>query len=394
MVAFDLVALAWQEDQGYANSQGTPEHRTYMERANLKNRAFILALAIITLVFGWLLRPFYAAIFWAAALAILFWPIYERILSWMPRKPGTASLLSLLTCMLLLVVPLVLIAASAAQEIGQLYERFLSDGGSGLEARMERIADGAPPWLWQGLERLGLGPFDSVRGQAIRAFEQLLQFLASHAVAFGQDTLQLLANFVLMLYLLFFAFRDGTLLTERLRDTLPLDRSYLGELGHRFETMIKATIKGNLMVAGIQGAIGGILFWALGIQGAVLWGVVMAVLSLVPVLGAWLVWGPVALYLLATGAVFKAAVMALIGAGVIGLIDNLLRPILVGKEARMPDYLVLLSTLGGLSLFGLTGFVAGPVVAAMFMAIWSLSVGEKNGQEREALSVPLVPSDG
>lgn len=361
-----------------------------MERANVKNRAFILAIAIITLLFGLLLRPFYAAIFWAVALAVLFWPIYERILSCMPRRPAIASLLSLLACTLLVVIPLTLVAAYAAEEISQLYSHFMSDGGTSLEASIERVAEASPPWIWQALDRMGLGPFDSVRGPMIRFFERILQYLAGHAVAFGQDALRVLASIILMLYLLFFAFRDGAALTERLRDTLPLERSYLGELGRRFETMIKATIKGTLVVAAIQGAIGGILFWTLGIHGAVLWGVVMAILSLVPVLGAWLVWGPVSLYLLVTGAAFEAVVMAVVGAGVIGLIDNLLRPVLVGKETRMPDYLVLLSTLGGLAMFGLTGFVAGPVVAAMFMAIWSLSARGGNVDEPRASTMEPV----
>lgn len=352
----------------------------------LKNRAFILALVVVTLAFALLLWPFYSAIFWATALAILFWPIYEWILARMPRRPGSASLLTLRACVLLVVTPMTLLAFALFQEVTQLYVTFGGDGGGGIEARMQRLAEEAPPWLWQLLERMGMEKFTEMRGRISQLLEQVLQWFATHAVAIGQDTLNLAGNFVLMLYLLFFFFRDGTAMTERLRTSIPLEQTYLGELGNRLETMIKATIKGNLVVASIQGAIGGLLFWALDIQGAVLWGVVMAFLSLIPVLGAWLVWGPVALYLLATGAVLQSAIMAAVGAGVIGLIDNILRPILVGKETRMPDYLVLLSTLGGISLFGLTGFVAGPVIAALFVAVWSLFVA-RNGEEASTFSL-------
>jgi predicted PurR-regulated permease PerM len=125
-------------------------------------------------------------------------------------------------------------------------------------------------------------------------------------------------------------------------------------------------------VAIIQGALGSIAFAVLGLSGAILWGTVMAFLSLLPAVGAALVWGPVAIYLFATGSLWGALGLTLWGVLVIGLVDNLLRPILVGKDTKMPDYLVLISTVGGLSIFGINGFVIGPVIAAMFMAVWDI----------------------
>ena len=122
----------------------------------------------------------------------------------------------------------------------------------------------------------------------------------------------------------------------------------------------------------LQGALGGLIFWFLGIGAPLLWGVVMAFLSLLPAIGAALVWMPVAVYLLATGAVWQGVVLILYGMLVIGLVDNFLRPILVGKDTKMPDYVVLISTLGGIATFGLNGFVIGPVIAAMFIAAWDL----------------------
>ena len=127
------------------------------------------------------------------------------------------------------------------------------------------------------------------------------------------------------------------------------------------------------MVAAAQGMLGGFIFWVLGIQAPVLWGVLMAFLSLLPAVGAGLIWGPVAIYFLATGALWQAGVLTAFGVGVIGLVDNLLRPLLVGKDTKMPDYVVLISTLGGMTLFGINGFVIGPVIAALFMACWDLA---------------------
>ena len=161
-------------------------------------------------------------------------------------------------------------------------------------------------------------------------------------------------------------------MAHRIRDTIPLLPIHKEELIQKFATVIRATVKGNLVVAAAQGALGGIIFMVLGIQVAVLWGVLMAFLSLLPAVGASLIWGPVSIYYLATGAITKGVVLTLYGILVIGLVDNLLRPLLVGKDTKLPDYVVLISTLGGMALFGLTGFVIGPVIAALFIASWDI----------------------
>jgi len=139
--------------------------------------------------------------------------------------------------------------------------------------------------------------------------------------------------------------------------------------------VVRAMVKGTILVAIAQGFLGGLIFWALGIHAPVLWGVIMAFLSLVPALGAAVVWVPVALYLLATGAMMKGIVLIAFGAGVIGLVDNVMRPYLVGKDTAMPDYVVLISTLSGIAIFGLNGFVVGPLIAAMFIAVWGIAAG-------------------
>jgi predicted PurR-regulated permease PerM len=144
------------------------------------------------------------------------------------------------------------------------------------------------------------------------------------------------------------------------------------ELFTRFTTVIRATVKGNVVVAIVQGALGGLAFWFLGVHAPVLWAVVMAFLSLLPAVGSALVWFPVAIYFLLTGATWQGIVLIAYGVLVIGLIDNVLRPTLVGKDTKMPDYVVLIATLGGMAIFGLNGFVIGPVIAAMFMAVWDI----------------------
>lgn len=144
------------------------------------------------------------------------------------------------------------------------------------------------------------------------------------------------------------------------------------ELLTSFTTVIRATVKGNVVVAIAQGALGGLAFWFLNVHAPVLWAVVMAFLSLLPAVGSALVWLPVAIYFLVTGATWQGIVLIAFSVLVIGLVDNVLRPILVGKDTKMPDYVVLIATLGGMAIFGLSGFVIGPVIAAMFMAVWDI----------------------
>ncbi len=175
-----------------------------------------------------------------------------------------------------------------------------------------------------------------------------------------------------MLYAMFFFFRDGPKLVDRIKYTIPLTNEYRNALFERFTTVIKATVKGNILVAIVQGTLGGIIFAFLGVQGAILWGVIMAFLSLLPAVGSALIWFPVAVYFLASAAIFKGVVLLLFGFFVIGLTDNVLRPILVGKSTKLPDWLILISTLGGLSVFGINGFVIGPLLTALFIVSWQL----------------------
>jgi len=161
------------------------------------------------------------------------------------------------------------------------------------------------------------------------------------------------------------------------RQAVPLPEQQKRRLQLKFKRVVRATVKGNLLVAITQGALGGLIFWILDIPSALVWAVLMAFLSLLPAVGAGIVWAPVAVYFVLVGALWKGIVLTAFGVLVIGLVDNLLRPILVGKDTRMPDYLVLVSTLGGLAVFGLNGFVIGPLIAALFISSWAIFASTK-----------------
>jgi predicted PurR-regulated permease PerM len=342
-----------------------------MNTPRLQRAVFLSLLAAVTAAFAWVLTPFFGAVFWAVVLALLFAPLQRRILARVGQRRNLATLLALIVILLVVCLPLALISVNLVGEIIGITQKVRS-GQIDFNAYGRQIVHALPGWARHGLEQLGLtspsGVFDKISG----ALAQGGQFLAARTITIGQNTFQFLVGFVVMLYLLFFLLRDGADLTALLRRSIPLGQAQTRYLLDKFATVVRATVKGNILIALLQGVLGGIAFAVLGIQGAVFWGVVMSFLSLVPAVGAALVWAPVAIYLLATGSIWQGTALLFWGVVVISLTDSLLRPLLVGKNTRMPDYLVLVSTLGGMSLFGINGFVIGPTIAALFIAAWSL----------------------
>lgn len=349
----------------------------------LHKRSFILLLIAVTAAFIWVLSEYSLAIFWGVAFAIVFSPFHKRVVARMPNKPTLAAILTLLLSLFVVILPMVLISLSLVKETSTIYER-INSGNTSVGSYLQQIFNALPSWLTPWLEKLHLGTLEEMQSKLSNIALQASKLAASKAVGLGQNTLGFVVGFGVMLYLMFFLLRDGKSLTERIWRSTPLAPEHKRELAIKFTTVIRATVKGNLAVAAAQGALGGLIFWILGIQGPVLWAVVMAFLSLLPAVGAGLVWGPVAIYFLATGDTTKGLVLAAYGTLVIGFVDNMLRPLLVGKDTKMPDYIVLISTLGGMAVFGLTGFVLGPAIAALFMATWDMFAEIQQQEEEEA----------
>jgi len=350
-----------------------------MTQYNLQQKFFLILLTIVTLAFGWILLPYSGAVFWGVVLAILFAPLYRYLLRATKYKQTIAALLTLLLIVVMVILPLSLISASLVTQAVAIYE-MVSSGQIDFGAYFLRIVHSLPQWMENLLERFELTDLSSLQQKLTQGAAQLSQTAARQALAIGSRTFDFLVSLVIMLYLLFFLLRDGQSLATRIKRAFPLSSNYKQRLFSNFTTVIRATVKGNVLVAAAQGALGGLIFWFLGVQGALLWAVVMAFLSLLPAVGAAIVWAPVAVYFLVTGAIWQGVVLIAFGVLVIGLVDNVLRPILVGKDTKMPDYLVLLSTIGGMALFGLNGFVIGPVIAALFIACWDLFVSTEEFQ--------------
>jgi predicted PurR-regulated permease PerM len=342
-----------------------------MNSPDLQRTVFLLLLAAVTAAFFWILLPFFGAVLWAVALAILFTPLYKRLLKRMPGRHNLAALATLTICLVIVIIPLALVTVSLVQEASLVTQR-IRTGEINFARYFQQVLGAVPQWLLNLLDRFGLGNVEAMLSRIGQGAAQTGQLIATQAVNIGQNTFDFLVSFALMLYLLYFLLRDGAALSKTVRQALPIARPHTHFLLNKFTTVIRATVKGNVAVAAVQGALGGLAFWVLGVQGALLWAVLMAFLSLLPAVGAALIWLPVAIYFLATGQVWEGVALIVFGVVVIGLVDNVLRPILVGKDTQMPDYIVLMSTVGGMALFGVNGFVIGPVVAALFMATWDL----------------------
>ncbi|MBE7377037.1 AI-2E family transporter [Pseudomonas lopnurensis] len=342
-----------------------------MVNSTLEQKVFLSLLVVVSIAFGWILLPFYGAVFWAVILAIIFAPLQRYLYNRFSQRRNLTALSTLLICLLVAVLPVILITGMLVQEGTTLY-RQIESGELDIGSWVTRARELLPQSLQLQLERFGLGNVEAMRERLANSALEGSQYLATKAFSFGQGTFQFFISFFVMLYLLFFFIRDGRELVARIRKAIPLSDAQKRRLFSKFTRVVRATVKGNIVVAATQGALGGIIFAILGISGALLWGVLMAFLSLLPAVGAGLIWTPVAIYFLMTGAIWQGVILTLYGVLVIGLVDNVLRPILVGKDTKMPDYVVLISTLGGLALFGLNGFVIGPLVAALFISTWGL----------------------
>jgi predicted PurR-regulated permease PerM len=348
----------------------------------MEDKTFSFLIIAVSLAFVWILWPFYSAVLWATVIAVLFAPLYRRLSRSMRQRRTLAALATVLIIVLMVILPLTLIAASLVREASRVFA-MIQSGELNFGRYFQQVFDALPAWAATLLDHFELTDFGAVQERLSAGLTRGSQFLAAQAINIGQNTFDFIVSLFVMLYLLFFLLRDGDELSRRIKAAIPLREEQQRALFNKFTVVIRATVKGSIVVAVLQGALGGLIFWVLGIHAALLWAVLMAFLSLLPAVGAGLVWLPVAAYFLATGAVWQGIALIAYGMLVIGLVDNLLRPVLIGSDTKMPDYVVLISTLGGIATFGLNGFVIGPVIAAMFIAAWDIFSASRPGRKSD-----------
>jgi predicted PurR-regulated permease PerM len=343
----------------------------------LEQRVFLTFVIAVSFAMAWISAPYYGAILWSVVTVIVFWPLNTGLREALPKRPGTAAFATLIAVIAIVIVPTIIIGTLLIEQALATYAQIQSqrlDFGK----MVADVRAALPQPIGSFVDRIGFGDMREIQQKLTNIATSGARIAATQAVNFGQGAFSFAISLGVMLYLTFFLFRDGSRLTRTIGERVPLAGQQRSDLFAKFATVIRATIKGSIVVAIVQGVIGGIVFWIIGIQAALLWGVVMGFLSLLPAVGTGLIWVPVAIYLFATGQTWQGAVLSGCGVFIIGMVDNVLRPILVGKDTRMPDYVVLISTLGGISVMGINGFIVGPVIAALFIAAWDIFLAERN----------------
>lgn len=359
-------------------------------RQRVENGGFVLFLALASLGLLWIVTPYLGALFWALLAALLFQPLFQILLERWPDRRNMAAALTLLIITVAVVIPALIIASLVVDQAAGVYEQMRS-GQINFASYFQQVRDALPLRLRRMLDTSGFGSFEMAQARISQAVSNSVSMIARQALSIGANAAAFLLAFAVGLYVTFFLLRDGDRLGPTIVRALPLNPSIADRLAEKFCAVVRATLKGSGLVALAQGALGAVTFWIVGLPAALLWGMLMAIAALLPAIGPAIIWAPVAVYLFATGAIWQAVVVIASGVVVIGLADNLLRPMLVGRDAGIPDWLVLVTTLGGIEIAGLTGIVVGPMAGALFVTGWQIMT-EQRARKQEALVDPVPGS--
>ncbi len=338
------------------------------EKSIVNKTALLIVIGAITALFLTTIGRFLEAIFLAGLFAAVFHPLYRRLCTWLGGMRGIAALTTLVIVLLFILIPLVFLVLTVASQ-AQAFARhglpelqsLLADEGA-LSARLQGLPfyDSLLPHQEFLRERLST-LVNSASGA-------MLEFMQSATVG----TFNVVLTSLIVLYSFFFLLMDGDKLVYRILLYLPLDDDHEQRLLNRFRSVTLATLKGTAVIGFLQGAIAGSALAIAGIPQALLWSVAMMLLSVVPGIGAALIWIPATFYLLANGEYFTAIALAIFCGVLVGSIDNILRPKLVGNDTQLHELMIFFSTLGGLLTFGMSGFIIGPIIAALFVTVWDI----------------------
>ncbi len=335
-------------------------------QARLNRWVALLGVTAITVYLSWkVLEPFIEVLILGVALAVIFQPVHRRFVGW-TNGHRLASVFSTLAVLLVLIVPFTFVSITMISELPHAIDA-VKGGIRTWQKAWEDSAAGSG-WLASLREQWQVDQF--LTPEKLDAWSNdVKNFVLAKAFPVVSGVVGFLVSFVFLIFVLFFLFRDGEKLGARLVNSLPMPRDQAMGLVKRTEEVLEGCVFGVIMVAAIQGTLGGITFWALGLGSPVTWGLVMTLLCTLPIVGAWVVWVPAAIGLAISGDYTKAIILTLVGQFVISSIDGFLRPILVGQRAKMHELVIFFSVLGGLKYFGLLGILLGPIVMSL---AWSL----------------------
>lgn len=344
-----------------------------------QNIAFIAMLCIVTFALGYVLRPFFFAIFWAVLLASVFAPVYKSFQKKI-KNPNLCASATLVVVLICLILPVgFLINLLILESIGIYHS--LNSGSSSWMQSFSAL-----------LDSLNRNPLFSrfhidqafLIDKSQEALKALTGYVFSHISDFTQNTIVIIVDIAVMLYSLFYFLRDGEKMVNMVKKNIPVDKKHLDHFIDQFFNTAQSALKFTFVIGGIQGLLGGLAFYFTGIDRALIWGVLMMGFSVVPAVGSAIIWAPAGLIMLFQGYIWQGIAILFVGAVVISSVDNLLRPVLMGRDTQMNSLMIFLSTLGGIATLGFSGFVLGPVIASLFVAVWKIfpEVFQKQIQER------------
>ena len=338
-----------------------------MDFIKTRHIIFYIFLAAVTFGFFSIMKPFFYPLFWAAILASIFYPFYKKIDKKI-KAPNLSSSLTLILIFFIIVLPMIGIGTLVVKEAFDAYSTATENS-----TQINSSVQNAIQWIKYNpyAEQWHINP-ELLTQKIVEAYQSVTTFLLDAAKTLTQNSIVFIIMFFVMFYALFFLIRDGEKFLLDLMHLLPLGDRYEKILYNKFTSTVRATIKGSLIIGLVQGSLGWAMFMLAGIQGSLIWGVLMVIMAAIPSVGCYFIWLPVAIFMLLTGHITTGIAMILFGTLVIGTIDNFIRPILVGKDSELHPLLVLFSTLGGIVVFGISGFIIGPVLASLFMAFWEM----------------------
>lgn len=337
-----------------------------MEFKTVQSSFFFGFLSVSTILFFWLIGSFAFTIFWAIFFTIVFYPVYNILLQKTKEKKGLSSLITIILILFIIIIPVSFTSYLIVDEIPKINQNILEKNN------LNDLLDKLPfkNEIESSLIKNNIDPAE-VKENIIQSLKESLNSLGGKIISLGKDTLNILIHFVIMIYLIYFGLRDGKKYLLSLSKILPLGDKTEKRLFRKFSSIVRSIFKGTLIVSIAQGVLGGLLFLIVGIEGVLIWTIIMIITAMIPAIGIGIVLVPTALFSILIGNVGEALVL-LIGLTMISTVDNILRPYLIGKETEMPDMIITISILGGLSLFGITGLVIGPVIAGFFITMWHL----------------------
>lgn len=351
-------------------------------RKRVENGGLIVFVTLSTVALALIVADFAGAMLWAALAALLFQPLFQRLLARWPARRNTAAAVTMLIITVAVVIPALVIASLVIDQAAGVYVQMRS-GQINIASYFQQVQDALPARLQTVLSSSGLDSVERIQARLSQIVSSSVSTIARQALSIGANAAAFVLAFGVGLYVTYFLLRDGERIGPAIVRALPLEPAAAERIAEKFVAVVRATIKGSGVVALVQGALGAITFWVVGLPAALLWGMLMAIAALLPAVGPAIIWGPVAIYLLATAAIWQAVVVLVSGVLVIGLADNILRPILVGRDTGIPDWLVLVTTLGGIGVMGLSGIVVGPLAGALFITGWQILTEQRLGRMPE-----------